>query len=132
MKTRITELLGIEHPIFQAAMSDYTSNRFPLAIEGFTQYINDNPSSPKAAEAQFYIGMAYFNDKKNKEALEAFDKVVRNYKGATKEVSEALFQQALTYMQLGQKGPATKIFQQLVKEYPDTPSGMMARQRLSQ
>ena len=31
MKTRITELLGIEHPIFQAAMS-WASSSAPLVI----------------------------------------------------------------------------------------------------
>ena len=31
MKTRITELLGIEHPIFQAAMS-WASSNAPLVI----------------------------------------------------------------------------------------------------
>ena len=31
MKTRITELLGIEHPIFQAAMS-WASSNAPLII----------------------------------------------------------------------------------------------------
>jgi tol-pal system protein YbgF len=117
--------------IFDSALNDYTSNRFPLAIEGFTQYLTDNPTSPKAAEAQFWIGMAYFLDKKPKEALEAFGRVVRDYKGDPK-VPEAMFQQALTYVQLGDKGAATKLFQQLVKQFPETPSGMMAKQRLSQ
>jgi tol-pal system protein YbgF len=116
--------------IFQAAMSDYIANRFPLAIEGFTQYVTDNPASPKAAEAQFYIGMAYFNDKKGKEAIDAFDRVVKNYKGSP-QVPDAMFQQALVYVQLGQKGAATKLFQQVAKEFPETSSGMMAKQRLS-
>ena len=31
MKTRITELLGIEHPIFQAAMS-WASSNAPLVV----------------------------------------------------------------------------------------------------
>ncbi len=45
---------------------------------------------------------SYFNDKKGKEAIDAFDKVVKNYKGSA-QVPDALFQQALVYMQLGQK-----------------------------
>lgn len=117
--------------VFQNALGDYSSNRFPLAIEGFTQFVADNPQAPKAAEAQFYIGMSYANDKKPKEAIDAFDKVVRNYPDAKKEVSDALYQQALAYLQLGNKAEATRIFQRLVKEFPDTPSGMMARQRLN-
>ena len=117
--------------IFNAALSDYMANRFPLAIEGFTQYVNDYPTSPKAPEAQFYVGMSYFNDKKGKEALEAFDKVVRNYKGSP-QVAEALYTQALTYLQLGQRPAAMKMFKQVATEFPDTPSGIMAKQRLSQ
>jgi tol-pal system protein YbgF len=115
--------------IFSAAMSDYTANRLPLAIEGFTQYISDYPNSPNAAEAQWWIGMAFFNDKKWKEAIDAFDKVIRNYKGHEK-VPEALYQQGLTYLQMGQRGAANKIFQQLVKEYPGSTSAILAQQKL--
>jgi tol-pal system protein YbgF len=116
--------------IFQAAMNDYTANRLPLAIEGFTQYVNDYPSSPNAADAQFWIGMAYFYDKKSKEALEAFGKVVRDYKGSDK-VPEAMLQQGLTYLQMGQRPAAIKIFNQIVKEFPGTTSAILAQQRLA-
>lgn len=115
--------------IFSAAMSDYTANRLPLAIEGFSQYVEDYPTSPNAAEAQWWIGMAYFNDKKWKEAIDAFDKVIRNYKGHEK-VPDALYQQGLTYLQMGQRPAATKIFQQLVKEYPGSTSAILAQQKL--
>jgi tol-pal system protein YbgF len=115
--------------IFDAAMNDYTAGRLPLAIEGFTQYVTQYGDSPKAAEAQFWIGMAYFTDKKPKEALEAFDKVVKNYKGS-EFVPQALFQQALTHIQLKQQATANRIFNQIIKEFPETNSAIMARQRL--
>jgi TolA-binding protein len=85
--------------LFDAAMSDYAANRLPLAIDGFTQYLSQYPDSPKAADAQYWIGEAYFYDKKFKEALEAYDKVIKNHKGSER-VPDAYYQQGLAYLQL--------------------------------
>ena len=115
--------------IFDAAMGDYTAGRLPLAIEGFTQYVAQHPDSPKAAEAQFWIGMAYFTDKKPKEAIEAFDKVVKTYKGS-EFVPQAMLQQAVTYQQLKQTANANRLLNQVIKEFPDSNSAIIARQRL--
>jgi tol-pal system protein YbgF len=117
--------------LFESAMGDYTSNRLPLAIDGFTQYVTDNPDSPRAAEAQFFIGMAYFNDKKHKEALTAFGKVVTDYKDSTEWAPQAMYQQGLTYLELGQRAQAQKIFQQVIKQFPESNSAIMAGQRLT-
>jgi tol-pal system protein YbgF len=126
--------LGVQLPdsptaLFQAAMGDYASNRLPLAIDGWTQYVTQYPDSPRAAEAQFFIGEAYFADKKFKEAIEAYGKVITNYKG-DERVPDAYYQQGLSYLQLNQRAAANKVFNQLIKEFPDSASATLARQKL--
>ena len=127
--------LGVQLPdsptaLFQAAMGDYASGRWSLAIDGWTQYVAQYPDSPRAAEAQFFIGEANFADKKFKEAIEAYGKVITNYKGAER-VPDAYYQQGLSYLQLKQSGAANKVFNQLIKEFPESASATLAKQKLS-
>jgi tol-pal system protein YbgF len=116
--------------LFQSAMGDYASNRLSLAIDAWTQYVTQYPDSPRAAEAQFFIGEAYFADKKFKEAIEAYGKVITNYKGAER-VPDAYYQQGLSYLQLNQRAAANKVFNQLIKEFPESASATLAKQKLT-
>jgi tol-pal system protein YbgF len=116
--------------LYEAAMGDYTGNRLPLAIEGFTEYVTKFPDSPNAADAQFWIGMAFFNQGRFKEAIDAYDRVIQRYK-TSERVPEAYYQQGLSYANLGQRVQATRIFQQIVKQFPGSTSAIMAQQRLT-
>ncbi len=49
----------------------YTAGQFDLAIEGFQSYIRAFPTSPRAAEAQAYIGHSYYSAGKYSDAATA-------------------------------------------------------------
>lgn len=115
--------------LYDAAMTDYTSNRNDLAIEGFSEFIAKFPDAPNASEAQWWIGMAYYNAGRFKEAIPAFEQVKR-YTNSPR-VPEAFYQQGLSYLALKQQAPAQKIFQQIIKQFPGTTSAIMAQQRLT-
>ncbi len=76
------------------------------------------PTAPNAADAQFWIGMAYFNDKKR----EGSDRRVRQgrqkLQGITKECPRRCSSRARATCRSGRRPPRTKIFQQVVKEFP--------------
>jgi len=116
--------------IFEAAKSDYSSsNRLDLAIEGFTEFVTKFPDLPNAAEAQFYIGQAHFQNKNYKEALAAYDKVITNYKDS-KWVPEAYYQQGLCYVNLNQRAQAQKTFELILKQFPDSTMAILAKQMM--
>jgi tol-pal system protein YbgF len=116
--------------IFELAKSDYAGNRLPLAIEGFTDFVTRFPQAPNAAEAQFFIGQAHFANKSYKEAIEAYGKVITNYKDS-QWVPEAYYQQGLSYVNLNQRAQAQKIFELIIKQFPGSTSAILAKQTLT-
>ena len=69
--------------MFEASYDDYTAGRYDLAIQGFQGFIQAFPRLPQAADAQFNIGMSYFNQSKWTEARDAFQKMINDYPQST-------------------------------------------------
>ena len=116
--------------LFEAAKSDYISNRLDNAIEGFTEFVAKFPDAPTAAEAQFWIGQSYYLQRKFKEALAAYDTLIATYKNAA-EVPDAHYQKGLCYLDMGQRVEARRTFELIVKTFPGTASAMLAAQKLA-
>ena len=117
--------------IFDSAKSDYISNRLDNAIEGFTEFVQKFPDAPNAGEAQFWIGQSYYQKGGHcKEALVAYDKLISTYKTAA-EVPDAYYQKGLCYLELGQRAEATRTFQLIVKQYPNSTQALLAQQKLA-
>jgi tol-pal system protein YbgF len=116
--------------LFDNAMQDYMSNHLDNAVQGFDEFLQKYPTAPKAAEAQYRIGMAYYLQGKYKDALAALGKVVANYKNAGEVVQDAYFQQGLCYLELNQKTEARQLFQRLIQMYPGTTDALLADQKL--
>lgn len=64
---------------WDAAMADYFSANYDLAVSGFTAYITSFPKADMAADAQVYICKSYVNDHKDDKAAEACDVAIRTY-----------------------------------------------------
>ena len=50
--------------MYDASYDDYSSARYDLAIQGFQNFIATFPRLPQAADAQYNVGMSYFNQAK--------------------------------------------------------------------
>ena len=116
--------------IYDAAMSDYYAGQFDLAIQGFEAYLRDFPKSNVADDAQVKIGQRVHATQEQK-ALEAYDKAIRNYPGG-KAVPDAYFQKGLVLNELKQPDQARESWAFLVKKFPDSAAGLLAKQRLEQ
>jgi tol-pal system protein YbgF len=117
--------------IFEAASSDYMSNRLDNAVAGFTEFVEKFPDAPDAARAQFFIGQSYFQKGQFREAITAYEKVVTNYKDSD-QVPDAYYQEGLAYQNLGpgERANAQRVFELLVKQYPNSTAAIMASQKL--
>jgi tol-pal system protein YbgF len=116
--------------VYNAAMGDYMSSHYDNAVDGFTEYINKFPTSPNAADAQFFIGESYYQPGKFKEAVAAYDKLVKTYPN-NERVPEAYYKQALSYIRLNQKTQAITILHLIIKTFPDDPNALQAQQELN-
>jgi tol-pal system protein YbgF len=114
---------------WNAAMGYYASGQWELAVDAFKDFMQKFPTSPDAADAQFFIGEAYYQAGKTKEALAAYTAVVTNYKDSPR-VPDAYFKQGGCYQQLNQRADAIRVYQLVVKDYPNSSAALQATQVL--
>jgi tol-pal system protein YbgF len=115
--------------LYDSSFDDYTAGRWDIAILGFQSYIQAYPRTPKAAEAQFYIGQSFFSQSKWREAQEAFQKVITDYPQSP-SVPAAYYKLGQTYERMNQIDLARKAYDTVVKAYPDANDTLLARQAL--
>jgi tol-pal system protein YbgF len=114
---------------FDRARGDYMAGQYSLAVQGFESYIRTFPTLPTAADAQYYVGEAYRQDGKPKEALAAYDKVIANYPTST-ALPGARFKRADVLETLGQPDAAKAEYELVLKNYPESSEARLAKQRL--
>jgi tol-pal system protein YbgF len=115
--------------LFQSSFGDYTTGNYSLAVQGFQSYLNYFPKSPQAHEAQLYIGESFFQDKKDAEAVAAYDRVIGNYPGST-SVPQAYYKRGEALRRLGDTDRARESFEAAIKQFPDSQAAILAQQRL--
>lgn len=116
--------------MYEASYDDYTAGRFDLAIQGFQGFIQAFPRLANAADAQYNIGMSYYQLSKWPEARDAFQKVISDYPQNTDRVSEAFYKLGQTYERLTQVDNAKRLYETLIQKFPSSFSASQARQAL--
>jgi tol-pal system protein YbgF len=116
--------------MYEASYDDYTAGRFDLAIQGFQGFIQAFPRLANAADAQFNIGMSYYNLAKWPEARDAFQKVITDYPQNADRASEASYKLGQTYERLTQADNAKRAYETVIQKYPTSFAASQARQAL--
>jgi tol-pal system protein YbgF len=116
--------------MYEASYDDYTAGRFDLAIQGFQGFIQAFPRLPNAADAQFNIGMSYFNQAKWGEARDAFQKTIADYPQSAERVPEAYYKLGQSFERLNQIDNAKRAYDTLTQKHPGTFSATQAKQAL--
>jgi len=115
--------------LWQGAYGDYTSGNYSLAVSGFQMYLNSFPKSPQAHEAQLYVGEALFQEKKDNEAVAAYDRVIGNYPGSA-SVPQAYYKRGVSLQRLGDNDRARESWEAIIKQFPDSPQAVLSQQGL--
>jgi tol-pal system protein YbgF len=115
--------------IFSEAYNDLVQGNVDMAIEGFTAFLRNFPTNERADDAQYYIGEAYYNGRKNPEAISAFQKVVTDYASGSK-VASALYKMGKAKVAAKQGDSAIADFTTLIQKYPTATEAGLARAEL--
>jgi len=115
--------------LYQMAWADYTTGQWDLAITGFEQYIRTFPKLENASDAQVNIGKSYDYAGNKQKALDAFDKAIRDYPNG-RATADAYYHKGLVLLDLKQPDKAREAFETVVKNFGDTATGQMAKQKL--
>ena len=114
---------------YQAAYRDYQKGNFDLAMQGFREFLQNNPTSDLADNAAYWIGESLFSQKKYRDAIEQFDMVINTYPKSDK-VPAALLKKGYGYIELGQKAQGVVQLQYVIHEHPTSREATLARQKL--
>jgi tol-pal system protein YbgF len=117
--------------LYNSAYRDYQKANFDLAIQGFRDFLEQNPNSDLADNAAYWIGESLFAQKKYQDAIAQFDAVVTRYSRSDK-VPGALLKKGYAYISLGERAQGIVQLQYVVHEHPNSSEAQLARQRLRQ
>jgi tol-pal system protein YbgF len=116
---------------YQAAYADYTKGNFSLAVMGFEEFVKLNAQSDLAANALYWIGECHYAQRQFEEAIEAFNRVLKEYPGGDK-IPAALLKKGYAYMELYQIGQGVVVLQGLIQRHPHAPEARLAKQKLDE
>lgn len=115
--------------LFRSAYADYTRGHYDLAIAGFREYIETYPKTESTGAARYWIGEAFFSQRKYREAIAEFDVVATRFPRSDKAPS-ALLKKGFAYVALGEKERGAAALQYVAREHPQSEEATAARQKL--
>jgi tol-pal system protein YbgF len=115
--------------MYNTALSDYGGGSYAAAIQEFQDFIKAFPTSPRADDAQQYIGEAEFQQNRFEQAIAAYNLVIQNYPKGD-QVAWAYFKRGLAQSRLGQTANARVSFEAVVKQFPETEPAILSLARL--
>jgi tol-pal system protein YbgF len=117
--------------MYELAWGDYIGAQYNLAISGFENYIRTYPRSEQAGDAQYFIGESCYLQGMFREAAAAFDRGIADYPNS-KRVPDMYWKRGMAQNALGQADRARESWEFVVKTFPNSDAGRLARQRLDQ
>jgi tol-pal system protein YbgF len=124
------EVLPTEKNTYDAAMEKFKSGDYKTAAVTLQDFVKRYPDSAYAANAQYWLGNAYYAQRDYKNAIAAQEVVASTYANSSK-APDAMLNIASSYAELKDKKNAKKALQQLVTKFPDSSAAAAAKDRLA-
>jgi TolA-binding protein len=121
---------GDEDKAFNAAVLDYNRGNYAVAAEGLALFLKANPHSAQAADAEFYLGLCYYNQKQYDKAKPVFEQIMREHSSSA-QFLPARLKRAQCLQRMGLKPAAIKAFKELTDGFPGSPEARTAQQELA-
>jgi tol-pal system protein YbgF len=127
---RTAEVMPSEKQSYDAALQQFQSGDYKAAIGALQDFVRRYPQSAYAANAQYWLGNAYYAQRDYKNAISAQEQVVSTY-GDSPKAPDAMLNIATSYIELNDEKAARRAFQQLLKQYPQSSAAQTAKDRLA-
>ncbi len=115
--------------LYNEGLRLFKLGKYQEAKRAFRDFIKQNPTSPKVANAHFWIGECEYKQSRYEEAILEYNKVIKKFPRSNK-VPDALLKQGFAFAKLGDKESARILLQRLVKNYPRTAQAKVAKKQL--
>ncbi|HEU4777688.1 MAG TPA: tol-pal system protein YbgF [Telluria sp.] len=117
-----------EQKTYETAMQLFKSGDYKTAGAALSEFVHRYPESGYAANAQYWLGNAYYAQRDCKNAIAAQLVVLKAYPDSPK-AADAMLNIASCQTELKDKA-AKKTLQDLIKQYPDSSAAATAKERL--
>lgn len=117
--------------LYNQAYADYLQEKFDLAIAAFREYIAARPGDDLNDNAQYWIGMSYFNQRLWSQALSELDTLLDRYPRADNR-AEAMYRKGIALRELRRFGQSVLVLNDVIAEYPDSEAARQAQARLKE
>jgi len=115
--------------LYQNALRDYTSGKYDLAHQEFSDYIQNFPSNDLASNAQFYLGEVAYAQGDFKSAIASYDNVLVNYPKSFK-LAASLLKKGLAELETGLKASGTRDLREVERRFPGSDEAKRAQAKL--
>lgn len=116
---------------YQAAFQLLKNKQYPLAIQGFEDFVKKYPSDINLPNANYFLGQLYLLQGQAEQSIGRFTHFITVYPRDAR-VPDALLQLGLAYFAKGEKSTAMDIFKKIIQRYPDSKAAQAAQARLQQ
>ena len=122
---------GDDRANYDAAFATLRDGKYEQAIAELQDFLKKYPGSEHAANAQYWLGEAFYVQHRYDTALIEFERVVTRYPTSPK-FSDALLKFGLTQYELGAWDKSSQALNQVLTKFPNTSQAQLATQRLEQ
>jgi tol-pal system protein YbgF len=107
------------------------NGQFVQGRELLQDFVQRNPQSPLAVNAMYWIGEAFYGEKKFESAILQFQDVIQKH-GEHPKAASALLKQGMAFHALGDVKNGRVILQKLIDTFPLSEEAKKARERLAE
>jgi len=119
-----------ENKAYQAALDQFKMGNYPMAVSAMQGFLVTYPTSTLAANAQYWVGMAYSGQRDYKNAIAAQRKLLQTWPDSPK-APDAMLSIASAQETMGDRKAAQKTLEDLVGKFPSSSAATSAKQRLA-
>lgn len=117
-------------PDYDKALNLLRARDFPKATAALSLYIQQNPNTPQAVDALYWLGVAHTAQRQYDAAIEIHRRFVEQFPDNPK-AADALRNMANCQRDLGQADLAKATLKRLIKLYPASSAAQKAREQLA-
>jgi tol-pal system protein YbgF len=131
-KEVLSELKGVSTgmgDLYRDAYETFHKGNLEGAQRKFEAFLKQYPNTELSNNAQFWIGETYYQKKDFEKAILEYEKAITQYPEGGK-IPVVLFKEALAFLELGDKGNATRLLRGVIERYPYSDQAEIAKKKL--
>ena len=117
--------------LYQNALRDFSTGKYDLARQEFSDYLKNFPTNELASNAQFYLGEIAYAQGNYQDALAQYEIVMSNYPKSFK-LAAAMLKKAFAEVELGMKSSGIRDLRELVRRFPGSDESRRAQAKLKE